>query len=165
MESFESLSQADAKSALSADDLELLATAAYMVGRDDDYVGALERAHHAHVDAGRTLRAVRCAFWAGLCLAFRGNRGRATGWFGRAQRLLAREDPGCVERGYLLLPVIEDHAARADFEAMHSTATQAAEIARAPPGRGPGGHGGSRPRAGRSSGSAASRRGSACSTR
>ena len=36
MESFESLSQADAKSALSADDLELLATAAYMVGRDDD---------------------------------------------------------------------------------------------------------------------------------
>ena len=128
MEAFESLSQADAKSALSADDLELLATAAYMVGRDDDYVGALERAHHAHLDAGRTLQAVRCAFWAWLCLAFRGNMGRATGWFGRAQRLLAREDPGCVEHGYLLIPVMKDQEERADFEAVYSTATEAAEI-------------------------------------
>jgi DNA-binding CsgD family transcriptional regulator len=129
MESFESLSQADAKSALSADDLELLAIAAYMVGRDDDYLSALERAYHAHLDAGRTLLAVRCAFWAWLCLAFRGDMGRATGWFGRAQRLLAREDPGCVEHGYLLIPVMKDHEERADFEAVYSTAAEAAEIA------------------------------------
>ena len=55
--------------ALGADDLELLATSAYMLGRDDEYVRALERAHHAHLDAGEPLRAVRCAFWLGLSLA------------------------------------------------------------------------------------------------
>jgi hypothetical protein len=36
-----------------------------MLGRDDDYVGALERAHNAHLDAGEALRAVRCALWIG----------------------------------------------------------------------------------------------------
>ena len=129
LEAFESLSRADSESALSADDLEQLAIAAYMLGRDDDYVRTLERAHHIHLDAGRTLRAVRCAFWAGLCLAFGGNTGRATGWFGRAQRLLAREDPDCVEHGYLLIRVMMDQEDLGDFEAVHSTATLAAEIA------------------------------------
>jgi len=32
---------------LDADDLERLATAAYMLGREDEYLDALERAHHA----------------------------------------------------------------------------------------------------------------------
>ena len=123
-EAFESLAQADAKSALSADDLELLAIAAYMVGRDDDY-GALERAHHAHTTpAGPCgLRAVL----GGLCLAFRGT------WAGpragsAALSGCSREDPGCVEHGYLLIPVMKDHEERADFEAVYSTATEAAEI-------------------------------------
>ena len=127
MESFESLSQADA-SRRSADDLELLAIAAYMVGRDDDYVGALERAHHAHADAGRTPRP--CAVRSGQGSV---SRSAAT-WAGPRAGSAAlsggclREDPGCVERGYLLIPVIEDHEERADFEAVYSTATQAAEI-------------------------------------
>ena len=38
---------------LGAEDLDLLATAAYMLGRDDDCADCLERAHHAHLEDGR----------------------------------------------------------------------------------------------------------------
>ena len=62
MEAFECLSRSDSESALGAEDLELLATAAYMIGRDDDYVHVLGRAHQAHLEAGEALRAARCAF-------------------------------------------------------------------------------------------------------
>ncbi len=129
MDAFECLSRSDSVAELGADDLELLATAAYMVGRDDAYVRALERAHQVRLDAGEALRAARCAFWAGLCLAFRGEMGRATGWFGRARRLIEREGGDSVERGYLLIPEMEEQGARGDFEAVYSTATAAAQIA------------------------------------
>ncbi len=43
-----------------------------MLGRDDDHVGGLERAHQAYLDAGEALRAVRCAFWIGVSLMLRG---------------------------------------------------------------------------------------------
>ena len=33
-----------------ADDLELVATAVYMLGREDDHVRGLERAYHAHLE-------------------------------------------------------------------------------------------------------------------
>ena len=60
------------------------------------------------------LRAVRCAFWIGINLALRGEVGPATGWLGRAQRLLEREERDCVERGYLLMPVVLQHEAAGD---------------------------------------------------
>ena len=86
------LSLADQTTPLETEDLELLAMSAYLIGRDDDYLSALERAHQAYLDAGEGVRAVRCAFWLGMRLFFRGETGRATGWFARAQRLLERED-------------------------------------------------------------------------
>lgn len=129
MDAVECMSQADSEPGLGADDLELLATASYMVGRDDAYVRALERAHHEHLDAGKALRAARCAFWAGLCLLFRGETGRANGWFGRARRLIEREGGDCVERGYLLIPELKEHEGRGAFDAVYSTATAAAQIA------------------------------------
>jgi hypothetical protein len=64
---------------LGAGDLELLATAAYMLGRDEENVGALERAHHASLDAGEALRATRNAFWRGLHFALRGELGQGFG--------------------------------------------------------------------------------------
>jgi DNA-binding CsgD family transcriptional regulator len=129
MDAFDCLSRVASETELGADDLELLATAAYMVGRDDTYVAALERGHQAHLDAGEALPAARCAFWAGLCLAFRGETGRASGWFGRSRRLIERAGGDCVERGYLLIPEMFQHEERGDFEAVHSTATAAAQIA------------------------------------
>jgi hypothetical protein len=87
-EAFEALSSADRAAPLDAGDLELLARSAYMLGRDDDYVGGLERAHHAHLEAQQVAPAARCAFWIGHNLLFRGERGRASGWFSRGRRLL-----------------------------------------------------------------------------
>ena len=128
LDAYESLSAAERTAPLGAPDLELLATSAYMLCRDDDYVGALERAHHAHLDSGEALRAARCAFWAGLNLLARGERGPATGWFGRARRLLEREGRDCVERGYLLIPVLLEHVGAGDSEAAYATAADAARI-------------------------------------
>jgi DNA-binding CsgD family transcriptional regulator len=101
---------------------------AYLIGRDDEYLKALERAHQAYRDAGKCVRAVRCAFWVGMRLFFRGEMGRATGWFARAQRLLEREGHECAERGYLLLPVVEQQLAAGDCDAAYATAASAAEI-------------------------------------
>jgi DNA-binding CsgD family transcriptional regulator len=127
-DAYRSLSLADQAARLEGEDLELLAMAAYLIGRDEDYLKALERAHHAHLDAGARLRAIRSAFWLGLRLFFRGEMGPATGWIARAQRLLEHEEHECAERGYLLLPIVEQHLAAGDLEAAYATAAQAAEI-------------------------------------
>ena len=114
---------------LDADDLERLATAAYMLGREDEYLDALERAHHAHLEAGAALRAVRCAFWLSMTQLMRGGRGRSEGWFARAERLLERETGECVERGYMLLRDVVNRHASGDHEAALGTAANAAAIA------------------------------------
>ena len=128
MDAYKSLSHVDTADLLGADDLELLATSAYMLGRDGDSLGYLERAYHTYLDDGETMRAVRCAFWVGINLALRGEMSRATGWLGRAQRLVEREEDDCVERGYLLIPVMLRHEANGNWEAAYAAATEAAEI-------------------------------------
>jgi DNA-binding CsgD family transcriptional regulator len=127
-EAHELLSAADPSHPLGARDLELLATAAYMIGREEDYFASLERAHRAYVDAGEALAAARCAFWIGVNLARRGEVGSAGGWLGRAQRLLDRVEGDSVERGYLLLPVAFEQEAGGDWEAAAATAGEAATI-------------------------------------
>jgi DNA-binding CsgD family transcriptional regulator len=128
MDAYKSLSHADQAASLPAEDLELLAKSAYMLGHDDDYLIGLERAHHAYHESGEAMRAVRCAFWVGLNLALRGELARATGWFSRAQRLLEREERDCVERGYLLIPNLLGHVATGEWEAAADTAADAVEI-------------------------------------
>jgi len=128
MDAYESLSRADRALPLGAEDLELLATSAYMLGRDDEYVSGLERARQAHLDGCKGLRAVRCAFWMGINLMVRGEMGRATGWLGRARRLVEREGRDCVERGFLLLPRMLEHEAAGDHDAAIAAAAEAAAI-------------------------------------
>jgi len=126
-DAFEALSSADRAAPLAPEDLELLARAGYMLGRDDDYVDGLERAHRAHLDAGDVPPAVRCAFWIGHNMLFRGDQARASGWFARAERLLEGESD-CVERGYLLIPVWLMQLAEGDSDAACETAAEAAAI-------------------------------------
>jgi DNA-binding NarL/FixJ family response regulator len=71
---------------------------------------------------------VRCAFWIGHSFLFRRDAARATGWFGRAGRLLAGESHDCVEQGYLLVPVWLRQMAAGDWEDGHATAIRAADI-------------------------------------
>jgi DNA-binding CsgD family transcriptional regulator len=126
-DAFESLALADQAAPIGAEDLELLATSAYMLGRSDD-VNGLERAYQLYLDAGEPLRAARCAGWAGMHLATRGELGRANAWLGRAHRLVEAHGHECVEQGYLLFPLMFQQEASGDYEAASVTAARAAEI-------------------------------------
>ena len=127
-DAFGLLTAADRSDALAPEDLELLATCAYMIGREEEYFGVLARAHHAHLEAGSPMPAVRCAFWIGVNLARRGEMGRAGGWLARAQRLLEREEDERVEAGYMLIPLVFQHEASGDLDAAVATAAEAAAI-------------------------------------
>ncbi len=127
-EAYESLGRADRAEPLGAEDLELLATSAYMLGLDDEYLSFLERAHHAHLETGDTLPAVKCAFWVGITHALRGEVGPAGGWLGRAHQLVGEQDS--VERGYLLIPLVFQHEANGDFAAAAAVAADAAAMAK-----------------------------------
>ncbi len=68
---------------LIADDFVRLATAAYLLGRRNDCVQALQRAYRLNVDAGDIPAAVRSAFWLAYVLVTSGRRRSAAGWPGR----------------------------------------------------------------------------------
>ena len=103
-DAYEALSAADENAPLGAVDLDRLATAAYLIGRDEAAVTGLERAHRAFLEQGEVGRAVRCAFWAGLFLVLRGRYAEGGGWLGRADRLLTEQALDTVERGYPVDP-------------------------------------------------------------
>ena len=127
-DAYRQLTLADEAAPLGVEDIERLAMSAYLAGRDEDYLRALDRAHHVYLDNGDFTRAARAAFWLGLRLALRGETGPATGWFSRAERLLQREGKPCVEEGYLLLPAAEQKLRGHDAEAAYLIAACAAEI-------------------------------------
>jgi ATP/maltotriose-dependent transcriptional regulator MalT len=124
------LSLADQSSPLAVEDLELLGTAAYLLGRVDDCLAALRRAQQLHADAGQPRQAARCAFWLAFHLGSRGELAQAGGWFARANRLLEHEPPDCPERGYLLLPLAIQHIEADDHPAAQEVAARAAGIGR-----------------------------------
>ena len=129
-DAYASLSEADSTDPLGAPDLVLLATSAYMLGDEDEWLRDLERAYDLYVDAGEIPPALRCAFWIGTGLAVRGEVGGATGWGGRALRLLEQIDDDCVERGYMLFPRVLEHEAAGDISAACDVLGEAAEIGR-----------------------------------
>jgi DNA-binding CsgD family transcriptional regulator len=120
------LSLADRESALRPPDLERLATAAFLIGREKEFERALERAHQAYRDSGDRPGAARCAFWIGLRLFVRGEAEPASGWFARAQRLLDQDAPAAVEAAYLLIPVAEQHLRAGHWEPARAVAREAA---------------------------------------
>jgi hypothetical protein len=95
------LASADRESPLEPDDLERLATAACLIGRDEDSVDLLARAHHELLRRGEAERAVQCAFWLAFGLLNRGESARGGGWIARAKRLLDERPGDCVEQGCL----------------------------------------------------------------
>ena len=122
------LNLADQGPGLRAEDLEKLASSAYLVGRDSLHQSTLERAYLKYVDEGHAIDAARCAFWLGLTLLFVGKQGSATGWLTRAQRLIDEVNGECVEEGYLTIPTAERQLAATEWEAAYSTATIAVKI-------------------------------------
>ena len=127
LEAYEATAAAGEAVEFDADDLELLATSAFMLGRDDHSISWLEQAHHRHLEAGDMIRGAHCGVWIGLNLASRGQIGPATGWLGRVQRLLDGE-PECAAHGYLLLPMMFQHEAAGDFATAAAVAEDAVRI-------------------------------------
>jgi ATP/maltotriose-dependent transcriptional regulator MalT len=102
-EAHAALSLADQSSSLTAEDLELMATAAYLLGHMEACLAALQRAEQLYAEGGDPRRAARCAFWLTFHYGSRGDLAQASGWFGRANRLLQHERQECAEHGYLLI--------------------------------------------------------------
>ena len=124
------LQQADAAEPLAPSDLALLATASYMLGHDEEWVAAHERAHHLHLDADEIEQAARAAFWIGMTFALRGDLGPAEGWLGRAQRLLDEAGADCAERGFLLIAYGHALLSAGDAAAAGKAGAEAGAIAR-----------------------------------
>jgi DNA-binding CsgD family transcriptional regulator len=128
-DAFTDLSAAYRERELVAEDLELLAVAAYMVGRDRDCEEAWMAAHHAWLRRGEAERAARCAFWQALGLFFRGDLAPAMGWVARGERLLEDTHSDSVEQAWLrmlkALPVLFEGEA----DAVYPSFVEAQEIA------------------------------------
>jgi DNA-binding CsgD family transcriptional regulator len=121
---------ADQAASLDAEDLELLATAAYLLGRVDEFHQALQRAHRLHAEGGDPRRAARCAFWLAFDLIDRGELAQANGWLARANRLLEHERQDCAEHGYLLIPAALQQLDAGDHQGAQAALTRAAGIGR-----------------------------------
>ena len=127
---FSELAAADLEAPLHPEDLERLATAAYLLGRDADWVEAWSRAHREYLTLGQRDRAVRCAFWLAVGLLERGEMAQAGGWTARARRILADTDRECVEHGYLLIRAALQSIMEGDHAAARESFGLAAEIGR-----------------------------------
>lgn len=99
------LQEADRQAPLEPGDLERLAVAAHLTGNESDAVTGWTRSYQALLESGDPERAARCAFWLTFTLLMGGQEALSSGWLARAQRLLTQIDEGCVEHGYVLIPV------------------------------------------------------------
>jgi DNA-binding CsgD family transcriptional regulator len=121
---------ADREAPLEPEDLERLATAAYLMGREDESEALWERAHRAFLERGDREGAARSACWLALGLQLRGALAPASGWFARAQHILDEGQIECVVRGFLLIPSAIQRVVQGDPAAGDTLFSQAAEIAR-----------------------------------
>ena len=102
-EAYTQLSAADVGADLSLDDLERLATAAYLTGQDD-CVDAWARAYQQCLTLGEAARAARSAGWAAHGSFEAGEVARGGGWLTRARVVLDEGGLEGPERGWLLVP-------------------------------------------------------------
>lgn len=121
----------DAGSSLDADQLEMLAVAANLIGQDPDCIRAWERAHVDHLRAGRRDRAAQAACWAALILLLRGEMAQAGAWMTRAERVLEELEAGVpvAARGMLLIPAALAALHGGDAETARELANQIITIA------------------------------------
>jgi len=119
----------DRDSSLELQDLERLAVAADLTGRDAESADIWARAYHECLRLGDPVRAARCAFWLGFGLMGKGEIARGGGWLARARHLLDDGERDCVEQGYLLLPAALESLEQGEATAACATFDQAAKIA------------------------------------
>ncbi len=128
-DAFTQLSAADGQDPLGPEDLDRLAQAAYLTGRDTDSVEGWARAHQEFLGRDEPTRAARCAFWAGTSLMLRGEMAPGSGWFARTQAALADHGHDCAERGYMAIPAGLHSLEEGDATAAYAAFEQGAECA------------------------------------
>src|SRR5262249_25395234 len=117
---FAEFSAADREASLESQDLFSFALSAHLLGREDDNVALLSRAHQSFLKDGEAKSAVRCAFWLGFSAMLNGDMAKAGGWLARARRVLDDCKQECVEEGYLLIPVGYRSVHSGDAEAAYT---------------------------------------------
>ncbi|HUF84159.1 MAG TPA: LuxR C-terminal-related transcriptional regulator [Acidimicrobiia bacterium] len=112
-----------------ADTLEALGDAAWWTSRIEECIAARERAYTLREEAGDRRAAASLALHLFENHSFRARPAAASGWLGRARRLLA-EEPECRECGALLVREAEAEHSAGDVDRALETAERAVEIAR-----------------------------------
>jgi DNA-binding CsgD family transcriptional regulator len=125
------LDEADREHAVAASDLEHLAVAAILLGRFEEGLDTLTRAHEAYLAEEDVDAATRCAAWLGIELMGLGDRARAGGWFARTQRLVEQDPDGRPDHGFLFIPEGLAALYAGDGERAAAAFERAAEFARA----------------------------------
>lgn len=115
---------------LRGDDFSALAMSAYLLGRRNDCVQALQRAHQAQVAQGDVPAAVRSAFWLAMVLITGGEPAVGGGWVARAQRALDELDHDTVEHGYVLVHRMFAHMGAGEHAEALEAATRIADYGR-----------------------------------
>lgn len=127
-DAYAQLSAAQREAPLAPEDLERLATAAHLVGTQEESDDIWTRAHHEYLRQGKTLRAVRCAFWLGFTFLLRQENARSSGWLARGRRLLEDATEETAEAGYLLFAESLRCFWGGDPQTSHATFQEAADI-------------------------------------
>ena len=132
---YAALSAADEEHPLPGEQLERLAVAAFVIGRDDETVAVRGRAYQDYLDRGMPDAALRCGFWIGFQLQNAGEWAQAAGWVSRLRRLLPECDSTDVIGVMLEVPsavqqMVSGNSAAAlpTFEAASATMHRAGEI-------------------------------------
>ena len=115
---------------LDPDDFARLSVMAFLLGRKNDCVQAMQRGYRVYLDRGETLRAVRCAFWLGMVLLTSGEPAVGGGWVARCRRLLDDVEGDVVERGYLLTLEMFSHIFGGDPHQAYLLAQQVTDYGR-----------------------------------
>jgi len=119
----------EADSALAADRLDVLADAAWWLGRLDECIEAREGAYARFDELGDRRRAGQCAVWLYEHNCFKARPAIAGGWLRRARRAL-EDDPESVEYGALRLREAETAHGSGSLEASANAAREVVELGR-----------------------------------
>jgi ATP/maltotriose-dependent transcriptional regulator MalT len=114
---------------LEAERSDLVADAAWWLGRLQECIDARERAYRLFDELGDRRRAGQCAVWLWEHHAIAARPAIAGGWLRRARRALESE-PDCVEFGALLLREAETAHGAGHLEQARDLAARVADLAR-----------------------------------
>jgi ATP/maltotriose-dependent transcriptional regulator MalT len=113
-----------------AERLDLLADAAWWLGRIEQSIQARQSAHRLYESLGESRRAAMCAVWLYQDHCLRGRPAAAAGWLQRARRALDG-DTGCAEYGALVLREAELAHGAGRLDDAAEMAEQARKLGRA----------------------------------